>query len=100
MRTPQVEPHPPCHLVTALQHAWLHAGWFAVFGGMMGCSVLAFEPVPHFHAFLEFSTHLNGLAGRVDMRGNVVRGCWVCYGGGWGGGGPVGAGECLVRICS
>ncbi len=35
--------------------------------------VIAFEPVPHFHAFLEYSVHANhGLAALVDMRGNVV----------------------------
>uniref|UniRef100_A0A7S0RP63 Methyltransferase FkbM domain-containing protein n=1 Tax=Chlamydomonas leiostraca TaxID=1034604 RepID=A0A7S0RP63_9CHLO len=47
-------------------------GWFAVMGAAMGCRVLAFEPVPTFHAFLEFSVHLNGLAQAVDMRSNVV----------------------------
>jgi hypothetical protein len=31
--------------------------------------VLAFEPVPRFHAFLEFSVHLNGLAHLVGGRG-------------------------------
>ena len=34
--------------------------------------VLAFEPVPHFYAFLEYNVHLNGLAPRVDMRKNVI----------------------------
>ena len=34
--------------------------------------MLAFEPVPHFYAFLEYSVHLNGLASLVDMRKNVV----------------------------
>jgi hypothetical protein len=36
------------------------------------CRVIAFEPVPHFHAFLEYSVHLNGFAHLVDMRGNVI----------------------------
>ncbi|KAL6746244.1 hypothetical protein V8C86DRAFT_3149980 [Haematococcus lacustris] len=47
-------------------------GWFAVQAASLGCRVLAFEPVPHFHAFLEYSVHLNGLAHLVDMRSNVV----------------------------
>ena len=34
--------------------------------------MLAFEPVPHFYAFLEYSVHLNGLVPLVDMRKNVV----------------------------
>eukprot|EP00798_Chlamydomonas_sp_ICE-L_P008195 gene8195-1457_t len=34
--------------------------------------VIAFEPVPHFHAFLEYSVHLNGLRHLVDMRKNVI----------------------------
>lgn len=36
------------------------------------CRVIAFEPVPHFHAFLEYSTHYNGLAQLIDRRTNVV----------------------------
>ncbi len=34
--------------------------------------VIAFEPVPTFHAFFEYSVHLNGFASLVDIRGNVV----------------------------
>jgi len=47
-------------------------GWFSVFAAAMGCRVIAFEPVPHFHAFLEYSVHINGFAHLVDMRSNVV----------------------------
>jgi hypothetical protein len=36
--------------------------------------VLAFEPVPRFHAFLEFSVHLNGLAHLVGGRGLTAGG--------------------------
>ena len=34
--------------------------------------VLAFEPVPHFRSFFEYSVHLNGLMALVDVRANVV----------------------------
>lgn len=34
--------------------------------------MVAFEPVPHFRAFLEYSVHLNGLGKLVDIRDNVV----------------------------
>ncbi len=34
--------------------------------------VLAFEPVPHFRAFLEYNVHLNNLHHLVDVRPNVV----------------------------
>lgn len=47
-------------------------GWFSVLAAVMGCRALAFEPVPHFHAFLEYNVHVNGVAHLVDMRGNVV----------------------------
>ena len=33
---------------------------------------MAFEPVPHFYAFLEYNVHVNGLAALVDMRSNVI----------------------------
>mmetsp|Transcript_5720 Transcript_5720/g.12635 ORF Transcript_5720/g.12635 Transcript_5720/m.12635 type:complete len:565 (+) Transcript_5720:140-1834(+) len=47
-------------------------GWFSLVAAAMGCRALAFEPVPHFHAFLEYSVHVNGYAKLVDMRTNVV----------------------------
>ncbi len=34
--------------------------------------VLAFEPVPHFFAFFEYSMHLNGLASSITIRKNIV----------------------------
>ncbi len=36
------------------------------------CRVLAFEPVPHFRAFLEYNIHLNNVQHLVDVRPNVV----------------------------
>eukprot|EP00955_Chlamydomonas_euryale_P103776 365522-Chlamydomonas_euryale.AAC.14 len=47
-------------------------GWFSLLAASMGCRAVAFEPVPHFFAFLEYSVHANGLAHRVDMRQTVV----------------------------
>ncbi|GAX85608.1 hypothetical protein CEUSTIGMA_g13023.t1 [Chlamydomonas eustigma] len=47
-------------------------GWFSVLAAAMGCRVLAFEPVPHFRAFLEYNLHLNNLQHLVDVRANVV----------------------------
>ena len=35
-------------------------------------SVAAFEPVPDFHAFLEYNLHVNGLAHLVDVRQLIV----------------------------
>lgn len=34
--------------------------------------MVAFEPVPHFFAFFEYSVHVNGLAQLIDMRKQVV----------------------------
>jgi len=47
-------------------------GWYSVLAAAMGCRVIAFEPIPHFHAFFEYSVYINGFAGRVDRRRNVV----------------------------
>lgn len=47
-------------------------GWFSLLGAAMGCRVVAFEPVPHFHAFFEYSAHLNGFMPLIDMRSSVV----------------------------
>ncbi|KAG1673075.1 hypothetical protein FOA52_013144 [Chlamydomonas sp. UWO 241] len=47
-------------------------GWYSVLAASMGCRVLAFEPVPHFRAFLEYSVALNGLGHLVDVRSEVV----------------------------
>ena len=34
--------------------------------------VLAFEPVPHFRAFLEYNVHVNNLQHLVEVRPNIV----------------------------
>ncbi|GAX85604.1 hypothetical protein CEUSTIGMA_g13019.t1 [Chlamydomonas eustigma] len=47
-------------------------GWFSVLGAAMGCRVIAFEPVPHFRAFLEYNLHLNNLQHLVEVKPNVV----------------------------
>ena len=37
------------------------------------CSrVLAFEPVPHFRAFLEYNVHINNFQHLVEVKPNVV----------------------------
>lgn len=44
--------------------------------------VIAFEPVPHFRAFLEYNVDVNGLRHIVDVRPSVVRvgqcAAWLC----------------------
>ncbi|KAG1672226.1 hypothetical protein FOA52_002927 [Chlamydomonas sp. UWO 241] len=47
-------------------------GWFSLLAASMGCRVVAFEPVPHFHAFFEYSVHANGLTGLIDIRQVLV----------------------------
>ncbi|PNH06979.1 hypothetical protein TSOC_006593 [Tetrabaena socialis] len=47
-------------------------GWFAVLAARMGCKVIAYEPVPIFRAFFEFSVHLNDLTSLIDVRAMVV----------------------------
>jgi len=47
-------------------------GWFTAVAASMGCRVMAFEPVPHFRAFLEYTVALNGFGDLVDVRHEVV----------------------------
>ena len=47
-------------------------GWYSLIAAKMGCKVIAFEPVPHFGAFFEYSMHLNGLSDRIIILKNVV----------------------------
>lgn len=49
-------------------------GWHSLVAASMGCRVIAFEPVSHFRAFLEYNVHLNNLSKLVDIRSNVVSG--------------------------
>ena len=38
----------------------------------MMCRVLAFEPVPHFRAFLEYNVHVNNLQHLVEVHSSIV----------------------------
>ena len=42
-----------------------HIGWFTLLAASYGCRVLAFEPQPHAHPFLNASVVLNGFQRRV-----------------------------------
>ncbi|KAG2454619.1 hypothetical protein HYH02_000460 [Chlamydomonas schloesseri] len=47
-------------------------GWFAILAARLGCKVIAFEPVPMFRSFFEYSVHLNDLTSLIDVRARVV----------------------------
>lgn len=47
-------------------------GWFSILAARMGCRVIAYEPVPHFRAFLEYNVYINGLEHLVEVRPKVV----------------------------
>ncbi len=47
-------------------------GWYSLVVAALGCPVIGFEPVPHFHAFFEYSAHLNQFAHLIDIRRQVV----------------------------
>uniref|UniRef100_A0A7S4KJL2 Methyltransferase FkbM domain-containing protein n=1 Tax=Guillardia theta TaxID=55529 RepID=A0A7S4KJL2_GUITH len=44
-----------------------HVGWFTMMAASYGCRVLAIEPQPHAHVFLNASLLLNGWKGRIDV---------------------------------
>eukprot|EP00960_Hanusia_phi_P045186 757080-Hanusia_phi.AAC.5 len=44
-----------------------HVGWFTLLAASYGCRVLAIEPQPHAHVFLNASLLLNGWKERIDV---------------------------------
>ena len=47
-------------------------GYYSFYAAKMGCRVVAWEPIPIFHAFVEAGLALNNLTHRVHLRSNVV----------------------------
>eukprot|EP00878_Enallax_costatus_P012288 GHUV01012835.1.p1 GENE.GHUV01012835.1~~GHUV01012835.1.p1 ORF type:complete len:415 (+),score=90.28 GHUV01012835.1:144-1388(+) len=47
-------------------------GWYSVLAAALGCCVSAFEPVPTFRAFLEYSSARNHLHSRITVYPHVV----------------------------
>ncbi|KAG2497659.1 hypothetical protein HYH03_004398 [Edaphochlamys debaryana] len=47
-------------------------GWFAILAARLGCRVIAYEPVPLFRWFLEYSAYINGLRERIEVRASAV----------------------------
>lgn len=47
-------------------------GYYALFAAVMGCRVVAWEPVPAFRAFLEIGAQLNNVSHRIHIRSAVV----------------------------
>ena len=47
-------------------------GYYSLFSAAMGCRVVAWEPVPHFRAFLELGAQLNNLTHRIHIREAVA----------------------------
>lgn len=44
-----------------------HIGWFSLLAASYGCRVVAFEPQPHAHMFLNASIALNGFQDRIRL---------------------------------
>ncbi|MEW5304387.1 MAG: hypothetical protein WDW36_006998 [Sanguina aurantia] len=47
-------------------------GYYALYAAMLGCRVVAWEPVPLFRAFLMYSAALNNVSHLVSVRGAAV----------------------------
>ncbi|KXZ44545.1 hypothetical protein GPECTOR_65g163 [Gonium pectorale] len=47
-------------------------GWFAIMAARLGCKVIAYEPVPVFRSFFEYSIFLNDLSSLIEVRPSVV----------------------------
>jgi len=47
-------------------------GWFSIFGGILGCRVVSWEPVPIFRAFFEYNIARNKLHHLIELRPSVV----------------------------
>ncbi len=66
-----------------------HIGWFSMLAASYGCRVLAFEPQPHAHPFINASIVLNGWQGRVRairaaVSDDTRHGMKLVNRGGWG----------------
>ena len=47
-------------------------GWYTTFAAVMGCRVIAWEPVPLFRAFLRLALQYNNVSHLVELRQAVV----------------------------
>lgn len=47
-------------------------GYYALWAAVMGCRVIAWEPVPTFRAFLKLGAMLNNVSGRIHVRATVA----------------------------
>lgn len=47
-------------------------GWYSIYAAMLGCRVIAWEPVPHFRAFLTYNRYLNHLEDLIEIRDTAV----------------------------
>lgn len=43
-------------------------GWYSMYAAMLGCRVIAWEPVPQFRAFLMYNRQLNHFEDRIEIR--------------------------------
>ena len=57
--------HPVTGLPPLVVDVGAHVGWFSMLAASYGCRVVAFEPQPHAHPFLNATISLNGWQGRV-----------------------------------
>jgi FkbM family methyltransferase len=74
--------HPSTGLPPLVVDVGAHVGWFSMLAASYGCRVIAFEPQPHAHPFLNATITLNGWQGRV-------RTVWGAVSSGEAGGKPV-----------
>ena len=47
-------------------------GYYALLAAVMGCEVIAWEPVPHFRALIELGAQLNNVSALIQVRAAVV----------------------------
>ena len=47
-------------------------GFFSVYAALLGCRVIAWEPVPLFRAFIRYNLQLNNVLHLVELRGKIL----------------------------
>lgn len=47
-------------------------GYFSVFAALLGCRVIAWEPVPLFRSLIQYNLQLNNVSHLVELRGTIL----------------------------
>lgn len=62
----------PCQRNELMLDIGANFGYYSLLAAVMGCHVIAWEPVPAFRAMLELASKLNNVSDRINIRGTAA----------------------------